>query len=279
MYILIINNFREDEKIFLSIEEREGLCYNTKRVVKRMDKMSRIQKYKDLREQINDEVAIDRSKETQVVEEVEDDEFLKEIQPKGHSDIVVDALSDDTLEGVTFDHLLGEEEEQAVDQALSRAKAYGGREFDTRMDIYNRIRKGAKAQPKVESKDPVEEPQPEKREEPEKKMTLLEKLAVLSPEVDVEEEVKEILEHPEVSPTPVKDVDITEETDIISLDELQKAQQVIQEEEVEENIEEEIDEEDDEEPSKWTKVLNGIIIVLVIMIVCLFGYLVKMMLF
>ena len=75
MYTLIINNFVVDEKIFLSIEERDRLCYNTKRVVEHMDKMSRIQKYKELREQINDEVAIDRSKETQTDIEVEDDEF------------------------------------------------------------------------------------------------------------------------------------------------------------------------------------------------------------
>ncbi len=277
MYTLIINNFVVDEKIFLSIEERDRLCYNTKRVVEHMDKMSRIQKYKELREQINDEVAIDRSKETQTDIEVEDDEFLKDIHPREHQEIVVDTMNDETLEGVTFDHLLGKEEEQAVDQALSRAKAYGGREFDTRMDIYNRIRKGAKAQPKVEPKMPVE-PQPEEKQEPEKKLTLLEKLAVLSPEVDVEEEVKEILEHPENQPTKVED--ITEETDIISLEELQRAQQEMQPEEVMEDVEEDIVEEDDDEvPSKWTKALNGVIIVLVVIIVCLFGYLVKMMLF
>ena len=132
-----------------------------------MEKQTRMSKYKQLRETINDEVAI-QHKET--IETVEDDDFLAFISKKEEVN-----LEDTLLEPKTFETL---EEEKHVKEALNEAKVNVGKEaYNTRLDILSKIRS---EEIKVKEEKPIEK-------EPAKKMSLLERLAAMSPEEDVEE--------------------------------------------------------------------------------------------
>ncbi len=110
---------------------------------------SRTEKYKELRDSISDEVNLDRSKV--VVEQVvENDDFLSFIPKKETEEINID----DTLKEVTTYELLKDENNEELNRALQSAKSNVGKEeFNTRMDILDKIRNPQKTIVQVENMD------------------------------------------------------------------------------------------------------------------------------
>ncbi len=130
-----------------------------------MEKETRMSKYKELRDEMKEEVAI--SPQEFINDEEDDDDFLsfiKEDEKKSFNDTLEEPLSYETLS-------IDSEE---IKSALNDAKVKVGKEkYNTRLDILNKIKKDENAE--------------EEEEEPQNKMTLLEKLAAMSPEEDAEE--------------------------------------------------------------------------------------------
>ena len=118
-----------------------------------MEKQTRINKYKDLRDEMKEEVAIDR--QVTYEQDDEDDDFLSFLpqdRPKDIQDTLMEPLSYETLKP----------DNENIQTALNEAKTNMGKEqYNTRLDILNKIKQ--------------------------KKMSLLEKLAAMSPEEDAEE--------------------------------------------------------------------------------------------
>ncbi|MCD7949999.1 MAG: hypothetical protein LUG12_07065 [Erysipelotrichaceae bacterium] len=130
-----------------------------------MEKETRMSKYKDLRDEMKEEVAIS-PQEFSNEEEDEDDflSFMKEDEKKTFNDTLEEPLSYETLS-------IDSEE---IKSALNDAKVKVGKEkYNTRLDILNKIKKDENTEEEVE--------------EPQNKMTLLERLAAMSPEEDAEE--------------------------------------------------------------------------------------------
>lgn len=137
-----------------------------------MEKETRISKYKELREEMKEEVAIDRH--TMIDEsDDEDDDFLSFLPKKE-----VPREDDTLMEPLSYETLKNDNEE--VKMALNEAKVNVGKEqYNTRLDILNKIKREDKPAHAATSES--------QKETPKKKMTLLEKLASMSPEEDVEE--------------------------------------------------------------------------------------------
>lgn len=215
-----------------------------------MEKRSRIQKYKELREEMKEEVAINRHIDTTSVDE-EDDflAFIPKTKQEDMNDTLMKPLSYETLD-----------EDSNVQHALNEAKVNIGKEqFNTRLDILNKIKKEDIHEPRHIEEDHVYE---EKQEEP-KKMSLLEKLAAMSPEEDAEELRK-----------------YEEETSIEQLMKSQKSEKKAKKEKVlVEEYEDEEDEDDGEEENKVVKVLNYVILVFIVIFLVLIGFIVKQMFF
>ncbi len=129
-----------------------------------MEKETRMSKYKDLRDEMKEEVAISPQ---EFVNDEEDDDFLsfiKDDEQKTFNDTLEEPLSYETLS-------IDSEE---IKSALNDAKVKVGKEkYNTRLDILNKIKKDENTEEEVE--------------EPQNKMTLLERLAAMSPEEDAEE--------------------------------------------------------------------------------------------
>lgn len=179
---------------------------------------SRINKYRNLRNGLKDEVGINRDNLSDVINAVidtdDEDDFLSTVnrlldKPNEKKDI------EDTLtEAKTFE-LMRQESSEEINRALRSAKVSVGKEaqYNTRMDILNKIREPEKQVVRIDKFDNVETSQfskgyfvnPEKENEtletPEqladkeakKKMTLMERLASMSPAEDVKK-AKVILE-------------------------------------------------------------------------------------
>lgn len=133
-----------------------------------MEKQTRVNKYKELREEMKEEVAIDRI----VVDEkdVEDDDFLAFL-PRSEKP----SLDDTLVEPLSYETLKNDNE--TVRSAIHLAKENVGKDqYNTRLDILNKIKQ-----------EDIVEPVVQKNKEPQKKMSLLEKLAAMSPEEDAEE--------------------------------------------------------------------------------------------
>lgn len=145
-----------------------------------MEKQTRINKYKDLRDEMKEEVAIDRHVFDEQNED--DDEFLAFL-PKQEEVNIEDTL----MEPLSYETLNKDNDE--VKQAINEAKLNVGKDqYNTRLDILNKI--------KSDDSDyvPAHEYLPQDfsnghvvKEVPQKKMSLLEKLAAMSPEEDAEE--------------------------------------------------------------------------------------------
>lgn len=221
-----------------------------------MEKQTRVNKYKELREEMKEEVAIDRH----VVEENidEEDDFLAFLPQSDKP-----SLDDTLVEPLTYESLKHDNED--IKSAIHSAKMNVGKEqYNTRLDILNKI--------KQEDKEyvPVHEYQTEEfskghivKEESQKKMSLLEKLAAMSPEEDAEE-LKKFEEGLTVA-------------DLMS----DKNKKVQKEKKPVSNIEqiEDIDEEESEESSKLVTVLNYVIIVFIIVFIVLAFFIIKQLLF
>ena len=222
----------------------------------RMEKQTRINKYKDLREEMKEEVAINQHQSVPAIDE-DDDDFLaflpRDEKPK---------LDDTLMEPLSYETLKKDNEEVRV--ALNEAKVNVGKEqYNTRLDILNKI----KQEEHVPAHGGYVE---EDIEESHKKMTLLEKLAAMSPEEDAEElrkfeedlTVADLMKN-QKKPKREKAV---EETKTVE----SKRKQAI--------IEDEIDD-DEEEESTVVTVLNYVIIVFIVVFIVLAFFIVKQLLF
>ena len=220
-----------------------------------MEKQTRINKYKDLRDEMKEEVAIDR--QVTYEQDDEDDDFLSFLpqdRPKDIQDTLMEPLSYETLKP----------DNENIQTALNEAKTNMGKEqYNTRLDILNKIKQSEEHQP-LHS----ESVQPEAKVEPQKKMSLLEKLAAMSPEEDAEE-LKRYEEGLTVADFMKEDKKKTRREKVEKTEKREKRQEPV------ENRQEEMEEED----SKLVTILNYVIIVFIIVFIVLAFFIAKQLFF
>ena len=178
---------------------------------------SRIDKYRDLRSGLKEEVGINRDNMSDVIDAVVDtddeDDFLMSVNRLFDKPNEKKEIEDTLTEAKTFEQMRQESSEE-IDRALRSAKVSVGKEaqYNTRMDILNKIREPEKQVVRIDNFDNVETSQFSKGyfvkqdkeeivETPEdvvvkevkKKMTLMERLASMSPAEDAKK-AKDILE-------------------------------------------------------------------------------------
>ena len=222
-----------------------------------MEKQTRINKYKDLREEMKEEVAIDRRVVTTSADD--DDDFLAFI-PRAEKP----KLDDTLMEPLSYETLNKDNED--VKSALNEAKVNVGKEqYNTRLDHEYRTQDFSQGHVV--------------KEEPQKKMSLLEKLAAMSPEEDAEElkryeEDLTIADLMKDQKKKKKAKPVVEETLKAPVQEKPKRQrQRVAEEAVV------YDEDDEQEESKVITILNYVIIVFIVIFIVLAGFIVKQLLF
>lgn len=179
---------------------------------------SRIDKYRDLRSGLKEEVGINRDNMSDVINAVvdtdEEDEFLTSVNRLFGNSNEKKEIEDTLTEAKTFEQMRQESSEE-INRALRSAKVSVGKEaqYNTRMDILNKIRepekqvvridkfdnvstsqfsKGYFVNPDIENKT-VETAEQLEDKEAKKKMTLMERLASMSPAEDAKK-AKIILE-------------------------------------------------------------------------------------
>ncbi len=220
-----------------------------------MEKQTRINKYKELREEMKEEVGIDRQIKPEKDEE-EDDflSFLPKNEKKNIDDTLMEPLSYETLD----------QNNEEVKMALNEAKVKIGKEqYNTRLDILNKIKQEEHTPRHEEISEPVSR---RVHEEPEKKMSLLEKLASMSPEEDVKELEK-------------YEQDLTVSELMKENKKHKKIQKVQKEKPVEEENVDDYEEEEEESDGKLVTILNYVIIVFIIIFIVLAFFIVKQLLF
>ena len=179
---------------------------------------SRIDKYRNLRSGLKDEAGITRDNINDEIDTVididEEDEFLTSINRLFGNKDEKKEIEDTLTEAKTFEQMRQESSEE-INRALRSAKAGVGKEaqYNTRMDILNKIREPEKQVVRIEKFDNVATSQfskgyfvnPDKEaeslenteqsedKEAKKKMTLMERLASMSPAEDAKK-AKIILE-------------------------------------------------------------------------------------
>lgn len=182
---------------------------------------SRIDKYRGLRSGLKEEAGINRDNMSDVIDTVVDntddgDDFLTSVNrlfDKSNEKNDIKDIEDTLTEAKTFEQMRQESSEE-INRALRSAKVSVGKEaqYNTRMDILNKIREPEKQVIKIGNFDNVETSQfskgyfvnSDKESEPEetpeqlaakeakKKMTLMERLASMSPAEDAQK-AKDIL--------------------------------------------------------------------------------------
>ena len=178
---------------------------------------SRIDKYRDLRSGLKEEVGINRDNMSDVIDAVVDtddeDDFLMFVNRLFDKPNEKKEIEDTLTEAKTFEQMRQESSEE-IDRALRSAKVSVGKEaqYNTRMDILNKIREPDKQVVRIDNFDNVETSQFSKgyfvkqdkeeivetpedvvAKEVKKKMTLMERLASMSPAEDAKK-AKDILE-------------------------------------------------------------------------------------
>lgn len=231
---------------------------------------SRVKKYQQLRDGLKEEVGISKEKYVETVQtEDEDDDFLSFMKNDDEKEV---NLEDTLTEPKTFEQMR-EEGSAELDKALKSAKETVGKqdEYNTRMDILNKIREPEKHTIKIDSVESYATEEfakgmfvgDEIEEKPKEKMTFMEKLASMSPEEDAKK-AEEFLQ---------QDSNEIEETqDEVQEDLVETIEEPIETFE-ENNIS--IDEEDEvienKKESRVVKIMNVIIVILVIIFVSLLG--------
>lgn len=239
---------------------------------------SRVKKYQELRDGLKDEVAISKENRQEKPQVEEEDDFLS-FMKKDKKDEKEVNLEDTLTEAKTFEQMR-EESSKELDKALKSAKESVGKqdEYNTRMDILNKIREPEKRTIKIDSVEDFateefsrgmfinQEKEEIEEEKPKEKMSLMEKLASMSPEEDAKKAEavlnRETVEEEIIEEEPVEEKVVEEE--------------VVEEESDEEQIvEEQEDEEvDEQKESKVVKVMNVIIVLLVVIFIALLGMIV-----
>lgn len=231
---------------------------------------SRVKKYQQLRDGLKEEVGISKEKYVETVQtEDEDDDFLSFMKNDDEKEV---NLEDTLTEPKTFEQMR-EEGSAELDKALKSAKETVGKqdEYNTRMDILNKIREPEKHTIKIDSVESYATEEfakgmfvgDEVEEKPKEKMTFMEKLASMSPEEDAKK-AEEFLQQ--------ESNEIEETQDEIQEDLVETIEEPIETFE-ENNIS--IDEEDEvienKKESRVVKIMNVIIVILVIIFVSLLG--------
>ena len=236
---------------------------------------SRVKKYQELRDGLKDEVAISKENRQEKPQVEEEDDFLS-FMKKDKKEV---NLEDTLTEAKTFEQMR-EESSKELDRALKSAKESVGKqdEYNTRMDILNKIREPEKRTIKIDSVEDFateefsrgmfinQEKEEIDEEKPKEKMSLMEKLASMSPEEDAKKAEavlnQEAVEEEIIEEEPVEEKVVEEE--------------VVEEESDEEQIVEEQEDEEVDEPkeSKVVKVMNVIIVLLVVIFIALLGMIV-----
>lgn len=220
-----------------------------------MEKQTRVSKYKDLRDEIKEEAGINQVYEEQPVE---DDDFLAFL-PKKEKPKIDDTL----LEPLSYETLDDDSEE--IKHALNEAKINVGKEqYNTRLDILNKIRQEDQPQPTVEEESPTSQ-------ESGKKMSLLERLATMSPQEDVEELEKYEEELHRQEENHKKEEETIVEEPVVEETIVEKQPETVDELEVEED--------DDDKEGKLITVLNYVIILFIIILIVLLFFIAKQILF
>lgn len=234
---------------------------------------SRVKKYQELRDGLKDEVAISKENRQEKSQIEEEDDFLS-FMKKDKKDEKEVNLEDTLTEAKTFEQMR-EESSKELDRALKSAKESVGKqdEYNTRMDILNKIREPEKRTIKIDSVEDFateefsrgmfinQEKEEIEEEKPKEKMSLMEKLASMSPEEDAKK-AEAVLNQETVEEEIIEEEPVEEK--------------VVEEESDEEKIVEEQEDEEVDEPkeSKVVKVMNVIIVLLVVIFIALLGMIV-----
>lgn len=261
-----------------------------------MERPSRMSKYKELREGIKTDVSATSTSNHDTVKELNslsDTDFLREFPQIDDEEPVKPAKlrsanKEDTLvESLTLDTINSQVDEE-LQRALTRVREDAGQDdFNTRMDILNKIRQSQAASSLQESFADDEEEEEEVAQEEEEVYEEEEEDEDESPsrarfglfrrhqDDEEEEEDEEYEEYDEYDDEEEEE----ESSDHRRFGFLKRHHDDEEEEEDDEeptirvaHIDEEEEEEDDVEHSKFVKVLNGIIVILVLILVGLLVY-------
>ncbi len=255
-------------------------------VVNDMEKSSRVNKYRSLRESLKEDATLPKQDIQERSDEIDDTKIptLREYRMKQFIQEVKDYEGDQENE---LDGVKSELESKEIEEAIGRVRMTSGKgeQYNTRLDILNHIQSGAI---KKVDKTPIVVPPAEEEAAEE---------VVLEP---IKEAVEEKVENPiAVEPAfeePVKHFKIFFEDEEDEEEDVKEAEPVFEEEEKEEKrslfkhhkvfeedetdeIEDEEELEDEEGSSVTMKVLTGMIVVLSICLVALLGYIIKLFLF
>ncbi|HIU13282.1 MAG TPA: hypothetical protein IAD15_04355 [Candidatus Fimiplasma intestinipullorum] len=260
-----------------------------------MERPSRMSKYKELREGIKTDVSATSTSNHDTVKELNslsDTDFLREFPQIDDEEPVKPAKlrsanKEDTLvESLTLDTINSQVDEE-LQRALTRVREDAGQDdFNTRMDILNKIRQSQAASSLQESFADDEEEEEEvaqeeeevyEEEEDEDESPSRARFGLFRRHQDDEEEEEdeEYEEYDEYDDEEEEE----ESSDHRRFGFLKRHHDDEEEEEDDEeptirvaHIDEEEEEEDDAEHSKFVKVLNGIIVILVLILVGLLVY-------
>lgn len=268
-----------------------------------MARMSRMTKYKDLREGIKTDVVTSDSASVYTGQEkqVRDADYYKRFLNSDQVSQLEKPDTEDTLlESLTLDSINSQVDEE-LERALSRVREEAGQEdFNTRMDILNKIRQTKMAQAAALTQEEVEEPEIEEEVELEEDDEEEEQASGYrfglfrrrQEDDEIEDEQEDEQEDEEEE---------EEETSHRFRFGFKKRMAEVEEDEQEEELEEEeetprkfrfgskkrssdieedeLEEGEEEENSTFIKVLNGVIIVLSLVLVALVGYIIKEFIF
>lgn len=245
---------------------------------------SRVDKYKELRKGIKDEVGITHQNEIKEKIDEEPDDFLSFMKKDEASIENKDHHFEDTLtEAKTFEQMR-EEGSEELDKALKSVKENVGKEdrYNTRMDILNKIRDPEKQTIKLDSVAQYstdefskgmfihqEETDDLPQVEPEPKMTLLEKLAAISPKEDAKKAEAIIHEDNNEEDEEIEELEDIQEDD---KEDTAEVNQYDFTDHLENDFEE--DEDSSDRGNKIVTVLNYIIILLVLILIALLAMIV-----
>lgn len=221
-----------------------------------MEKMTRMSKYKELRESLKNDVITTESTQNYVANE----EMVKDLSYYRNlvGEEIKQPVKEDTLiESMTFETIT-ENETEEVKGALEKVRENSGLDqYNTRLDILNKIRQAKVERPVVEMEEEVEEIQEDQQENEE--VIQENRFGYVKEETETQIDEEEVEQEPKKKFSFFKKKEETEELE-------------------EENIEEE-DVEDQEESTFLIKLLNGFIIVLVLVLVALVAFIAKEVLF
>lgn len=232
-----------------------------------MEKQTRVSKYKELRDEMKEEVAINQQVNDVSIEE--DDDFLAFL-PKEEKKTIEDTLME-PLSYETLDH-----DNEDVLNALNEAKVNVGKEkYNTRLDILNKIKQDSHDYIPAHGQD--KDIQKSEDDKPQMKMSLLEKLAAMSPEEDAEE-LKKYEEELTVEELMKQEKKKNRQTKKSMIKDEKPKVETYQTVEIS-SIGEDDDEVEEEGESKLIKVLNYVIVIFIIFFIVLVGIIVKQLLF